>query len=128
MNDQELKQKFFFLYVGQKCTSTDNKYDNIPFDGYTLISILEYWSRHQDKICLLLKDLKNLTDEHAQQLMRTPSENFKSAKDFLIFYIATDFMTQQEVDTLRSLGYLVPFMNMSVKELLEKGWAKYIKS
>lgn len=74
---------------------------------------------------LVLKNIESITDEDAMEMFDTRIAKYKSAKDFLRIFKSSGFLTQQESDLCRSKGYLVPFMNLSVEEIISKGWAKY---
>lgn len=114
-----LKRTFFLQYWGDFYFTKNTV-------GYISSQLMENWDEYVNKSYVELFDLNKITDEHAQKLcFNKEKDNYPSAKSFLSMYESVDFLTQQEADTLRSLGYLVPFMNMSIEQILEKGWAKY---
>ena len=130
-NNLENKARFFALYWGQSLIMMPNigMYQKIPIHHVNLNYI-------QD--CILeLTPLSDITDEDAievydlvyvsdfkpkfkigeikETLLKNFHEEFTdfSPKDFLLIF-----------DNLRSKGYALPWMGLSVEKLIEYGWVK----
>lgn len=73
---------------------------------------------------LLLKDLKDITDEDTQGIKRGYMGNYENATQLLQDFDVFGFLTLNEADILRSKGYAVPWRNYSVEDLINKGWVK----
>lgn len=71
-----------------------------------------------------LKSLEKITDDEAREMYRGVSMNYTTAEQFLEDNKVFGFLSQNEVDYLRSKGYAVPFMGYSVDELIKIGWVK----
>jgi hypothetical protein len=77
---------------------------------------------------LMIKPLKNITDEEAKQIEKSELDlavnGVYSAKTFLESYEVFGFLIQTECDKLREFGYAVPYLNYSVQDLIDFGWIK----
>lgn len=112
MTENELKQRFFAQYFNQKVL--------ISPMWPMAVRCHEGVDWHKKGFFLILKDLNMITDEDAGKA------GFWGSKS-LINDIETDgydCLFIEQVDILRSLGYLLPFMHLSVQDLLNRGWAK----
>lgn len=119
MEEQELKQRFFAQYLG--CEMVLSLHQNVFKFKFKPVDIGEGMPAILEKSHLILKDLSKIKDEDAGKA------GFWRSKS-LINDIETDgydCLTIEQVDILRSLGYLVPFMHLSIQDLLNRGWAKY---
>lgn len=108
-NTLENKAKFFAQYWGQKLLAvTVNENDFRQKIGNT------YMGKYHVEMCHVeLKDIDNITDEHAVML------GFENASDFFI-----DGSTYAMIDDLRLLGYAVDWSDLSVDEMIDFGWIK----
>lgn len=111
MTDKELKQRFFAQYLGSKHTWRGEEYDSLSV----------YDLSYQIDLCIILKDLTKITNEDAQQIGHIGSKEF--VED--LYHFGEVIIALNEGDVLRSLGYLVPFMHLSIQDILDRGWAKY---
>lgn len=123
----ENKEKFFTQYWGQKVITNDNL-SSIGVATYVngTSIILEY---------LLLKPLSSITDEDAIEVariagytnvvydMRKKKSLIRMVKDA----ISNHILTYKIVDYLRSKGYALPWMGLSVEEMIDAGWIKLIE-
>lgn len=69
---------------------------------------------------LNLKPLSSITDEDAREVGLSPT-SFSTYSDYLPPLSPKDF------DYLRSRGYSLPFLGLSVKELISAGWVKLVE-
>jgi glycogen debranching enzyme len=112
-NTLENKAKFFAQYWGQKVLSDISNSGNTeiyPVDASNMYGI--------DRSYLELKPLSQITDEDAVMLGYTDS---KSAIDKHFKMIGQYTI---DADYLRSKGYALPWMDLSVEDLVEYGWIK----
>lgn len=112
-NNLENKTLFFAQYYGQK---------------------VEYWKEEDftytvdcittPQACLNLTPISQITDEDAAYI------HFgATAEQFLIYYNQNtekiiQFISAKDYDYLRSKGYALPFLGLSVEELISYGWLR----
>lgn len=148
-NTPENKAAFFAQYYGQNVMLS--QYSAItntpPVDPAWVIraTTLKKWPIVDNSI-LLLKSLPQITDEDAIEVTKICSHYFpinedvecevfinsfgrkvvswgKSYKEKFLVEHAKD--ATQGADFLRSKGYLLPWRDLSVEEIISYGWAKY---
>ena len=106
------KSKFFAQYWGQKLyhyTDLDGEIFG-PFKvGRMDVSEIDY---------ILVTPLSSISDEDAKKLGYDSGVNFNEVNEEIYD------MTPPEVDWLRSKGYALSWMGLSVEELVEYGWVK----
>lgn len=102
-NTLENKARFFAQYWGQKVFKTSLKQE-IPHKNNFGKSI-------QFNDFLELKPLSQINDEDAINLGYGYASHLKSNLD-------------RNIDQLRNLGYALPYMDLSVEDLVEYGWVK----
>lgn len=119
-NTLENKAKFFAQYWGQKVLSGDSETIHTLNTGDMAFGIGKNW--------LELTPLSKITDGDAievgyyQGFKRSIREN---AKDCINEFIKGDFkLDYDSIDYLRSKGYALPWMGLSVETLVEYGWIK----
>lgn len=104
------KAKFFALYWGQKILK-----DGVVKYYYTVsggpLSLLK--SSYQ----LHLKPLSSITEEDA---IAAGISKAKLSRYKMFPYLLSPFM----IDYLRSKGYALPYLGLSVEEMIEAGWIK----
>ena len=123
-NTLENKTKFFAQYWGQdvlcRVIFGKNKNEiimhNTPCSNLKLGEIIDSY--------LELKPLSQISDEESILMYRGLETHYENAKQFLEDYAALDFLSQNEADILRSKGYALPWMDLSVEDLVEYGWVK----
>jgi len=122
MNKQQDKEKFFALYWEQRIGYITSNgfyptYRTLPIDNTINIEKVEH---------LELRNLEDITDEEARELGYDDLREFSVANlcPAGVFWEYEHFLLN-ESDYLRSKGFLLPFLNYSVEEILEMGWAKY---
>lgn len=121
MTETELKQRFFAQYYGQFVLMLPNN-DSI----HRLID----WFKFENGV-LRLKDLRNISDEDAIFVTGNALDGNKNRQSLIrhtkeyIKYYPVISLSAEKVDRLRSLGYLVEFMGLSIEDILNKGWARY---
>lgn len=75
---------------------------------------------------LLLTPLHLITDEDARKLPNRQYDGFttmyENKEEFLTSLEIMHFLTQEETDLLRAMGYAVNFQDLSVSEQVEHGW------
>lgn len=139
----ELKAKFFAQYIGQ--TVVGHETDNCNF-RLTEISLTDCevglfgdWSggTHPQASCndligidavwLNLRSLVSITDEDAIEVGFLSSGGFnRNLKVYGEDEFYRCFIRQPEIDYLRSKGYTLPFMGISVEQQVKSGWVKLI--
>ncbi len=68
-----------------------------------------------------LKPLSSISDKDAIAI------NCDSRDDFLHYGVIAESLKSYEADYLRSKGYAVPWMDLSVDDLVEYGWVKIVE-
>ncbi|MFD2961595.1 MULTISPECIES: hypothetical protein [Olivibacter] len=114
-NTSENKARFFALYWGQPV-----------FIGHKLEVVNEnYISPIYDSSILELSPLSQISDEDAEQTVQSGLtveffENGWKTKGTKVIFAYKPHM----VDYLRSKGYALPWMGLSVDDLVSYGWVK----
>lgn len=110
-NNIENKAKFFALYHGQEIMRCE----------VTSVIRTELMRTHPDYAqpfyFLELKPISGITDYDAQKLQH---EGAKDASRYYNIWEASGY----DVDYLRSKGYALPWMGLSVEQLISYGWIK----
>lgn len=117
------KRKFFSLYYGQKIVKTigasDIYYDSV--NNETLSNVKEFH----------YLELKSLHDITLNDLSKLPnrdygdnSRSYEFVESFLTELEVIGFLTSEESDILRDLGYAVEWHGLSVQRLVEYKWIK----
>jgi hypothetical protein len=118
------KLKFFSQYWEQDVLSL-NEHATMFLDAYTILSIKESDS-------LLLSPLSETTDEDVIQIMKwklsephiEKRPNFEQLIRYTRKCIVEESYAENRhcADFLRSKGYALPFMGLSVEEMVKAGW------
>ena len=114
-NTLENKAKFFAQYWGQKCGK--NKYCNLSVNKSNILNITH----------LELKPLSQISDEDAVEISKFyPSfgSDIRNAVKELFQEWNVLELSIETGDFLRSKGYALPYMDLSVEDLVEYGWVK----
>lgn len=123
-NTLENKAKFFAQYWGQHVLyfSSDflRKIDNLTLDSVENDDYLE------------LKPLSQISDEDASKVcdlifITNNNLNIQQIKQIVILIESNNWNNYKIFDYLRSKGYALPYMDLSVEELIEYGWIKLDK-
>jgi hypothetical protein len=125
--NNENKAKFFALYYGQNVLHDYSK--NGDLNTYKI----EYLDGDREYQWLGLKPLSKISDEDAIDL------GYKQCDDQLNFNYGMspsgcfldemgdmDEFLSSDADYLRSRGYALPWMGISVEDQIEAGWVKLI--
>jgi hypothetical protein len=116
-NTLENKAKFFAQYWGQNILIYE------PDLGYHRI-VNDYKIGNADEFVAELKPLSQITDEEFKKLEIFPDsldeEGYREGAPFSDYY----YLRSEEVDFLRSKGYALPYMGISVEQQIEWGWVK----
>jgi hypothetical protein len=128
MEDNELKQRFFAQYLGCRVVIT-NEIGKFQF-CLKAVDIGIEMPCIVDDCFLILKDLSKITDEdvlivNKERMIRSCIKENILEFSKLSMKIAISQYYYDRVDMLRSLGYLVPFLHLSIQDILDRGWAKY---
>ena len=107
-NTLENKAKFFAQYWWQEVFLLNNNKYRITKSRFNAETL-------KQECYLELKPLSQISDEDAIKL------GFTNARDFLA---VADIYHIYHVDYLRSKGYALPYMDLSVEDLVEYGWVK----
>lgn len=124
-NNLENKSRFFAQYWGQKVLGNSNTgWKNWNIHDVSLRSVVLAKSDF-----LELTPLSDITDEDAievaRHLARYKSDIVNSVKEHLKEnHPYGDYLEQPELDYLRSKGYALPWMGLSVEKIIEFGWMK----
>lgn len=135
-NTLENKKKLFSIYFWQKvvCASTIDK--KVSLMHQTIFTYPDEFKNY----CLDLKPLSSITDEDAIILMNIIYPEFDKKeilykKDRFIYFISKNpiYHISMECvednciyvfDYLRSKGYALPWMGLSVEKQIEYGWIR----
>lgn len=125
-NALENKAKLFAIYYGQRVLCVKN--------GDPALMPLSHWNTiqtyaHFNDAWLQLKSLASITDEDAAGM---PTFNWPSAERLLQYYSYKDLrldlflkdLKPIDYDYLRSKGYALPWMGLSVEKQIEYNWIK----
>lgn len=124
-NTLENKSKFFGQYANQRIC----RYTDWMESGYHIPRTPDV----QNNQHLELTPLSDITDEDALWVGRDANEfNYSYSDDLkysleLIARMETNphLINFKQSDYLRSKGYALPYMGLSVEELIEFGWVKF---
>ena len=120
-NTLENKAKFFAQYLGQYVLyfTSDflRKIDNLTLDSVENDDYLE------------LKPLSQISDEDASKVcdlifITNNNLNIQQIKQIVILIESNNWNNYKIFDYLRSKGYALPWMDLSVEDLVEYGWIK----
>jgi hypothetical protein len=132
-NTIENKRRFMYLYEGQ---NTLRYQDNAT--DYIMNWELDKFNNEPNNKCkidtayLELKSLSDISDDDLLWLGRNandyPNSNYKDdlnyCKDLVRRYLSRPPMMNYEcVDYLRSRGYLLPFEDLTIEQILAYKWA-----
>lgn len=117
-NRLENKAKFFGQYYGQKVLRNRLLNDQIPPAPVGMFQLTE--SEYQ---YLELKSISEIVDDDFLEVMCKifpfqPRSSFKKGRIYM------DHLNVNQCDYLRSKGYALPFMEVSVEKLVEYGWVR----
>ncbi|MGN0003343.1 MAG: hypothetical protein ACI35V_07905 [Sphingobacterium composti] len=128
-NTLENKAKFFALYFGIHCLRHE-ELPNIPALPITNIDLCRPGLEAE---YLELKPLPSISDEDAIEVAKVMKVDiYDQLKEQIITYIhgciahfnCKGDMSFRISDFLRSKGYALPWMGLSVEELVNIGWVK----
>lgn len=126
-NTPDNKARFFGLYYSQRVLIPSVNTDTIPVSHWQ--SIVHY--PHFKESTLLLTPLSQISDEDVKGL----TNSFMRTKKELLDYYCSESNGQalkmlfkdlkpEDYDYLRSKGYALPWMGLSVDDLVSYGWVK----
>ena len=142
--DLNLKARFFALYWGQKVFKYHIKGSHINIEDISNILLVSK-SKDINHIFLHLKPLSRISDEDALWTINNHHFKFENpilelsklkalTKEIHISYIFNDAtrhlilkpenLYPHNYDYLRSKGYALPYMDLSVEDLQNYGWIK----
>lgn len=128
-NTLKNKAKFFAQYWGQR-VFTIKEWNSVPIKDVSAANILYYLTTNNTCI-LVLKPLSKISDEDEIELAEITGLHkvnyLVNAIHFGEKYIIDTNTNQQVIDFLRSKGYALPWMDLSVEDLIEYGWIKLIE-
>lgn len=134
--NNENKVKFFMLYYGQRVLKFSQ---NAPATQVVERGMIDHAIRFNfEEKCLSLNPLSSITDEDAIEVAKICrkanmddqtkevciDEGRKVAMNFTLFNLLLTNTTLLLIDFLRSRSYALPWMGLSVDELIEAGWVK----
>lgn len=122
MNKEQDKQAFFVQYWGQH---VGHVYSNGFHPTYNTLRIDN--NLNLDKVAHInLRRLEDITDEEAREL------GYDNLKDFTVSNLDPmgefweyGYLCLSEIDQIRSKGFLLPFRDYSIEDILKLGWAKF---
>lgn len=106
--NNENKAKFFALYWGQKV---------IKDDTCQLLYVSSNINLEHDSWYLNLKPLSSISDEDKNSILEFVEK---------VIPISETYATVFSIDYLRSKGYALPYLGLSVEDLINAGWIKII--
>jgi len=120
------KAKFFAQYFRQEVLKKSQKSEVIRLIGSDLNS-----RKIKEVHFLLLKPLSSITDEDAIEVaylnghVKSLTDN---GKEDVLDFLNGDYwcLCFRGVDYLRSKGYALQWMGLSVEEMVEAGWVKLV--
>lgn len=135
-NTLENKARFFALYTGQKIFYSEHHGGAFELSNYEPTTL---WK--DETIYVKLTPLSSITDEDAIEVSNLLVNGYEigcephtldNGLDFISrfkyndgkenFYSAIEW--SNAIDLLRSKGYALPFLDLSVSDLIEYGWIK----
>ena len=137
-NTKENKARFFGQYLLQRVFT----YPDEPNVGFTFVNLtyLEkiLFTEPSEEYYLTLKSLTEISDKDALKIAKIFHYNkgkhrVKEGKSILeslirdAVFIASYHRVGASFDYLRSKGYALPFMDLSVEKMIEYGWIKLTK-
>ena len=122
-NTLENKAKFFAQYWGVEA---------VRYDEYTKPMAVDFvdFIEMKESIFLELKPLSSITDEYAAEVDRIYYDfvnhdgNSLIGKNLLSSTHDLSRLPTHISDYIRSLGYALPWMGLSVETMIEYGWIK----
>lgn len=143
-NSLENKAKFFALYWGVNCISND---DFVWHGQETFETVLSASKGDLSGWYATLKTLKDITDEDLEFIRplvgyENSDDGIRLVKrwltplwmdyDDVTYFALTDtkptLRVSHIIDFLRSKGYALPWMGLSIEQLIEYGWVKILES
>ncbi len=134
------KEKFFALYIRQRVLV--NNFCTESANGVVTITALDYLHNTEMYCYLMLKPLSSITDEDAIEVAKLfwKEDKYHTIKNGK-YYVGTINQFHENpiveygiemyphnallmCDFLRSKGYALPFLDLSVSELINYGWVK----
>ena len=120
-NTLENKLKFFASYFGQEILC----HPDYITETYSNVNVYLYGgSKIDDGYFLALKPLSNITDEDLQLIMGDDVMNPNIDCTYTNEIGGLKLSQLVTADFLRSKGYVLPWMGLSVDKLIEYGWVK----
>lgn len=121
--NNESKAKFFAQYMFQHILMWHDKSILYAVDGSDLAIV----STKKTDYFLLLKPLSSITDEdviesgNLSAWISTVNEDISDYKDYVI---VSGIKETKVYQYLQSKGYALPWMGLSVEEMVQAGWIK----
>ena len=122
-NSIENKQKFFAIYYGQRVLIRNPK--NEEYDD-KIINSQYNLSGWETAAILELKSIENVSNEdilewmNYQDIFRKEPDNF--IKRFRFSYNNETSFSSDFADFFRSKGYAIPYLKLSIQNLIDLGW------
>ena len=117
--NKENKARFFALYWGQKVIEVVS-YEDLKNPYFAFLN--NDGRSPKLNTVIQLKSLSEINDEDSQivcKIEKILSTDFK-------WVVNTRILSAYSTDYLRSRGYALPWMGLSVDEMVESGWIKLI--
>jgi len=119
-----LKEAFFAQYWGQRVLSIEGDAGIMSLNQYGTSSVFN----NLHKFYLELKPLSSISEEDLEGLL--PTEGCCYNEDTELMALDTRIVRYgrvraRELDYLRSKGYFLPFMGITVEEIICMGWGKF---
>ena len=125
MNTKENRQRFFALYIDQKNILIDKE------EKVNRFNVSKFYNWHNEKFFLMLKPVCLISKEDAIEIAKIygndEADTFENMVNFAKLIIRrNNSLVSEAVDYLRSKGYALPYIGISVDKLIEYGWIKLI--
>jgi hypothetical protein len=114
------KAKLFAQYYGQKVYHYNN------WDDYATGIMQDHWL-NEPNACLILRPLSSITDDEAIEVAKLQDWEYTDRKDIIgaiKIAVKNEWFNYSTCDYLRSKGFALPYMGLSVEKQIEYGWIK----
>ena len=120
-NTLEHKSYFYSQYYGQRVLYI--------IGGSKDINPISHWNTIQTRdhfvdTYLLLKDISLITDEELKVIEEFTGNRIQRAEFKYSIFTQSIFTAEFAISYLRSKGYALPYLGLSVEKQIEYGWVK----
>lgn len=123
-NTTENREKYFAAHWGQAICDWEDENGVVICRNTTTEFVLR--DSYIGDFHLVLTPLSEITDEDRSEILNKYATHIGEFIDPDHFhFVLLDYQDERFIsDNLRDRGYAIPFQNLSVEELIERGWLK----